>query len=92
MAMMAAMKNVLSPNSETMMTEKEATKAWMKPVFPLLEPSAVIIGPTGWGVEGFCEIHRSVNQYCPQSLSHESHESLHGKQSSRNCGHRQSHL
>ena len=27
MAMMAAMKKVLSPNSETMMTDKDATKA-----------------------------------------------------------------
>ena len=27
--MMAAIKNVLSPSSETMMTDKEATKAWM---------------------------------------------------------------
>ena len=26
---MAAIKNVLSPSSETMMTDKEATKAWM---------------------------------------------------------------
>lgn len=31
MAMMAAMKNVLSPNSETMMTDKDATKAWINP-------------------------------------------------------------
>ena len=31
MAMMAAMKKVLSPISETMMTEKAATKAWKKP-------------------------------------------------------------
>ena len=31
MAMMAAMKKVLSPISETTMTEKEAKKAWKKP-------------------------------------------------------------
>lgn len=30
-AMMAAMKNVLSPISETIMTENEATKAWKNP-------------------------------------------------------------
>ena len=31
MAMMAAMKKVLSPISDTMMTEKAATKAWKNP-------------------------------------------------------------
>ena len=31
MDMMAVMKKVLSPSSETMMTENEATHAWMKP-------------------------------------------------------------
>lgn len=55
MAMIAAMKNVLSPNSETMMTEIEATKAWMKPRFPLVESSSETAGPTGWGLEAFCQ-------------------------------------
>ena len=31
MAIMAAMKKVLSPISDTMMTEKEAMNAWKKP-------------------------------------------------------------
>lgn len=32
MAMMAAMKNVLSPISDTMITDKDAKKPWMNPV------------------------------------------------------------
>lgn len=36
-AMIAAIKKVLSPSSDTMMTDSEATKAWIKPrVFSLL--------------------------------------------------------
>ena len=35
MAMMAAMKNVLSPSSETMITDKDAIKAWRNPRLPL---------------------------------------------------------
>lgn len=31
-AMMAAMKNVLSPISDTMITDKDAKKPWMNPV------------------------------------------------------------
>lgn len=30
-AIMAAMKNVLSPNSDTIITENDATNAWKKP-------------------------------------------------------------
>lgn len=37
---MAAMKNVLSPISDTMITEREATKACMKPNFKLLVASS----------------------------------------------------
>lgn len=53
--MMAAMKNVLSPNSDTMMTEIEATKAWIKPRFPLVEPSSETAGPIEWVVNAFCK-------------------------------------
>jgi len=42
MAIMAAMKKVLSPNSETIITEKEATKAWKKPTPPSTSP--VVLG------------------------------------------------
>lgn len=55
MAMIAAMKNVLSPNSDTMMTEIEATKAWIKPKFPLLDSSSENTGFTGWGGDAFCK-------------------------------------
>lgn len=33
-AIIAAIKKVLSPSSETTITDKEATKAWIKPRFP----------------------------------------------------------
>jgi hypothetical protein len=45
MAMMAAMKKVLSPNSDTMMTEREATNAWMKPTSPKGGASVVLSLP-----------------------------------------------
>lgn len=35
-AIIAAMKNVLSPSSDTMMTDIEAAKAWINPGFPFL--------------------------------------------------------
>ena len=35
MAMMAAMKNVLSPSSETRITDKDAIKEWRNPRLPL---------------------------------------------------------
>lgn len=57
MAMIAAMKKVLSPNSDTMMTEMEATKAWRKPTFPLLDSSSDT-GFTGWGGDAFCKAQK----------------------------------
>lgn len=63
MAMMAAMKNVLSPNSDTMMTEIEATKAWMNPRSPLRESSSATTGPNGWGLGAFCKEKHSQISY-----------------------------
>ena len=48
MAMMAAMKKVLSPISETMMTEKAATKAWKNPTLTHCTTSSVISPTTTW--------------------------------------------
>ncbi|KAJ8922467.1 hypothetical protein NQ315_007495 [Exocentrus adspersus] len=47
MAMIAAMKNVLSPISDTSITLRLATKAWMNPTFsfttfPLVDPGLLI--------------------------------------------------
>ena len=36
MAIIAAIKNVLSPNSETTITDNDATKAWINPKFSSL--------------------------------------------------------
>lgn len=43
-AMMAAIKNVLSPNSDTMMTDKDATTAWRKPNLSDLSDVEVLSG------------------------------------------------
>ena len=61
MAKMAAMKKVLSPISDTMMTEKAATKAWKKPKLLFdggLFPSSLSSNPSFWSpfynlTEGF---------------------------------------
>lgn len=37
MAIIAAMKNVLSPSSETIITDIEAANAWMKPKLPIVD-------------------------------------------------------
>lgn len=68
MAMMAAMKKVLSPSSETMMTEIAATKACINPRLPLLGSSGLTAGAAGWPVGAFCtETHNCcylvVNQH-----------------------------
>lgn len=60
MAMIAAMKKVLSPNSDTMMTEIAATKAWRKPRFPLPDPSSDTRF-TGWGGDAFYKAQRKKN-------------------------------
>lgn len=54
MAMIAAMKKVLSPSSETMMTEIAATNAWINPRLPLLGSSGLMTGAAGWPVGAFC--------------------------------------
>lgn len=41
MAMIAAMKKVLSPNSDTTITERAATKAWRNPRSPVIIVDAV---------------------------------------------------
>lgn len=61
MAMIAAMKKVLSPNSDTMMTEIEATKAWRKPRLPL-PGSSIDTGFTGWGEDAFCKAQKKTNK------------------------------
>ncbi len=43
MAKMAAMKKVLSPSSDTMITEMEAAKAWRKP--RSLGPAGLTLAP-----------------------------------------------
>lgn len=63
MAMMAAMKKVLSPSSETMMTEIAATKAWINPRLPLLGSSGLTAGAAGWPVGTFCTKKRH-DGYC----------------------------
>lgn len=55
MAIMAAMKKVLSPSSDTMMTEMEATKAWMNPRSPLLGSSSFTTGTNGGTLVFFCK-------------------------------------
>lgn len=61
MAMIAAIKKVLSPNSDTMMTEIEATKAWRKPRFPLPDSSSDT-GFTGWLDEAFWKAQKKTKK------------------------------
>ena len=43
-AMMAAMKNVLSPSSETIITDKEAMKPWANPTSLVADVAATVFG------------------------------------------------
>jgi len=42
--MMAAMKNVLSPSSETIITDKEAMKPWANPTSLVADVAATVFG------------------------------------------------
>ena len=43
MAIMAAIKKVLSPSSDTIITDSEAMKAWVKPAVGLAAPASFIL-------------------------------------------------
>lgn len=53
--MMAAMKKVLSPSSDTMMTDIAATNAWIKPKLVLSADSSLTMWTGATGEDPFCK-------------------------------------